>query len=135
MVVLDVLVALAVAVLVTALFMAVYGSAGPWPSFWVFFAVVLLASLAAGLWARPFGPALWGVHWAPFLVAGVLVALVIAAASPPRGARRRPPGRASAPVEVRTEDLGAERSTLAVGTFLWALVAILLIVVVIGALG
>jgi hypothetical protein len=36
---------------------------------------------------------------------------------------------------VQTQDLGAERSTLAVGTFLSALVAILLIVVVIDALG
>jgi peptidoglycan/LPS O-acetylase OafA/YrhL len=131
--VIDVLIAIGVAIVLTAIFVAVYGSTGPWPSFWIFFVIVLLAALAGGLWARPFGPAVWGVYWAPFLVFGLIIALVIAAAAPPRGRRGELPEEPG-PVGVRPADLGEERSALKLGAFLWGLVVLLLVVVIIGML-
>jgi len=86
---LDFLVALGVALLLTVIIAALFGTTGPWPYAWLAFLLILLVAWAAGTWARPVGPPLWGVYWMPFLVFGLIVALVIAAATPPDRARRR----------------------------------------------
>jgi hypothetical protein len=74
----DVLMALAVALLVTLIFSAVLRTRGPWASTLVFFVLVFLASWAGGLWITPFGPPLFGIYWLSFLVVGVLFALLLA---------------------------------------------------------
>jgi hypothetical protein len=91
----EFLIALAVALMLTAAF-AAFDATGPWAGFWVFFVLVLLVAWAAGVWVRPFGPAVWGIAWAPYLVFGLIAALIVAAAAP---ARRR--SRAAGPPPLR----------------------------------
>lgn len=129
----DLLFVLVVAMLLTFLFSAAFSWTGPWPGFAWFFVLILLTSWAAGLWVRPFGPPLFGVFWMPYLVFGLIAALLVAAASPPEGARRRP-GSAPRPPSERDEDVAAEGAAVAVGLFFWLLVLVLVTAVVIGYL-
>jgi uncharacterized membrane protein len=55
---------------------------------WLFL-LMLLATWAGGLWISPVGPAVEGVVWLPFAIAGVLVVLFLLAFMRPR----RPHGR------------------------------------------
>jgi hypothetical protein len=57
---------------------------GPWPAALGFLLLITLAAWAGGIWIPPFGPRLWGVALVPFLIAGILVALLLAALTPPR---------------------------------------------------
>lgn len=124
----EILFAIGIALVLTAIFSAAFGSTGPWPSFWVFFGIVLLVAWAAGLWARPFGPALWGVYWLPFVVFGLIAALVIAAATPP--SPDVPPDVPDRPLPAN--DVAATEASIAISVFVWILVAILLIAIVAG---
>ena len=50
-----------------------------------FFVLLLLGVWAGGAWLRAVGPPLAGVYWAGFVVVGLALALILAAASPSRG--------------------------------------------------
>lgn len=127
----EFLIAIVIALLVTVIFAYGLSWNGPWPSFWWFFLVILLASWAFGLWARPFGPAVFGVFWAPFLAFGLVVALLLAAAAPPD--RRGPPRAPDLPSE-HDEDVAAGGAVVALGVFFWIVVLVLLSAVVVGYL-
>lgn len=109
----DLLFALVVALLLTAIFSAGFRNRGPWGLWWVFLLVVFLAAWAGGVWLTPFGPPLLDVYWLPFLFVGLVVALLIAAAVPPEPRRPRAPVAAS---EVATEEAVA-----AFSIFFWVL--------------
>ncbi len=49
-----------------------------------FFLLLFPLILAASVWIGPRGPHLWGVSWAPIVITGILLALLIAAIIPPR---------------------------------------------------
>ncbi len=68
-----------VAVLLTAIFAAGFRIRGPWANAAAFFTILLLATWAGGIWHTPFGPPLWGVYWLPFLIVGLIFALMLAA--------------------------------------------------------
>jgi hypothetical protein len=72
-----------IALILTMIFVGGLRRGGPWASFLAFFIVIFLASWAGGLWMQPLGAALWGVYWLPFLLVGLIFALVIAAVSTP----------------------------------------------------
>ena len=50
-------------------------------SIFVILLILFLATWAGGIWLVPFGPRLWGVAWASFVVVGLVVALLMAALS------------------------------------------------------
>lgn len=83
---LDFLLAIVIALVFSVLFVLVMGRragpgrSGPLPFVWLFL-VLLMTAWAGGVWIGPMGPLLFGVAWLPFLLAGLLVALVIAAAT------------------------------------------------------
>lgn len=54
-----------------------------------FFLIVLMATWAGGVWLKPFGPAVDGVRWLPFLTIGIFFAFLIAFFGP----RKPPHGR------------------------------------------
>lgn len=89
--------------------------------FLFFFVILFLASWAGGLWLQPFGPAVWGVAWLPFVLVGIFVALLLAAAASPG---RYP--SATGPVE---RDAPAAAAALAFGVFFWLLVIGLLVAI------
>ena len=128
----DFLVALAVALLLTVIIAALFGSTGPWPYAWLAFLLILLVAWAAGTWARPIGPPLWGVYWMPFLVFGLVVALVIAAATPPDGGRRLSGEVPVSPEAAAREEGASDETAVAVGMGVWILFIVLLVALVLG---
>jgi len=82
MISLQLLVALVVASLVTVLFLlATRKQSRRTGLLWVFL-IIFPATLAGGIWARPFGPTLYGIHWLNFLVPGLVSALFLAVCIP-----------------------------------------------------
>lgn len=77
---LELVAALTVAAVLSALFaMATWKRGSRKGLFWLF-VILFLATWAGGVWMRPFGPVLWGIHWLSFLLIGGVVALILAAA-------------------------------------------------------
>lgn len=124
MVVVDFLFAFLVALLlsvamVTALGWGLPGRHTPWAEVLLLFFILFLATWAGGVWVRPVGPALWGVHWLGFLLAGLIIATVVAALTP-KGRAPRWAGWPSSQVASETQE---ERA--AFGVFLWLLLVVL----------
>lgn len=121
----DLLFALAVALLLTAIFAVLFRTTGPWSSFWIFLVVVFLAAWVGGLWVVPLGPPLFDVYWLPFLLVGLFFALLMAAAAPVVRAPRTP-REAAAEIEAERE------AATAFSVFFWILLVGLLIAVILG---
>jgi len=75
--------AMAIALILVLLFSLVFRYRGPWNSVLLFFVVVLMATWAGGVWLTPVGPAVGGFYWMPFLMAGLIVSLLLAATAIP----------------------------------------------------
>ena len=56
--------------------------------FW-FFLIILMITWAGGAWLMPFGPQLMGIHWLPFVLAGLAGAVVISFLAEGRYPRNR----------------------------------------------
>lgn len=124
----DLLFALIVALIFTAVFAGGLRRPGPWAGWWWFFVIVLLAGMIAALWVEPIGPPLWGVAtWLPILWLALLFALLLAAASqPPPPVQRRPPA-------VEGEE-AATAATVVIGAFFWLLLFGMIVAVTVGTL-
>jgi type VI protein secretion system component VasK len=85
-----------------------------------FFLMLFLVIWAAGVWIEPVGPIAWGVPWLTFLIIGVVLALILAAAVPPR----------ARPVEPPRETAEASAAALALGLFFYLAMVALVIVIV-----
>ena len=88
-----------------------------WVQFTGLFIIIFFVTWAAGIWIMPIGPAFWGTTWIPFLVAGIVVTLLLAALSFPF--RQTPVKSGEAEVENRLLNI-----------FFWFLLAILISVIV-----
>jgi hypothetical protein len=75
----EILFAIGIALVMTAIFAVLFRRTGPWASYLVFFAIIFLGAWAAGVWLAPLGPHIFGVYWIPFLVFGLIFALLLAA--------------------------------------------------------
>lgn len=132
MIVAELFVALAVALVLTVLFVGLAGwrrpgtsrRAGLWSAVLFFFLMVFAASWAGGVWVRPVGPDFWGVYWLSFVVVGLITALLLAAASTPLRFQQR---RAAPRSADQTEgELGqAASTTAAFGALFWVLLVLL----------
>lgn len=109
--IIDVFLALLVAFVLALIFSVGLRRPGPWGSFLWFFVVVFLGAMALGAWLEPVGPVAWGVAWIPLIFGALLIALLLAAATPPTYVRRVP---AEAPE--------TEAEVAAAGIFLWIFV-------------
>jgi hypothetical protein len=98
----DLMAALAVALLLTVVFAAGLGSSRLGPNWLIFFALVLLAAWAGGVWIPPVGPPVLGMYWVPFLFIGLVVAVLWAVTHGPRRVRPAAPPRPEAEEEVGT---------------------------------
>jgi hypothetical protein len=117
--------ALFFAALLTAAFFALFRTRGPWSSLVLFFLVVFLATWAGGAWLAPFGPALWETAFLPFLLVGLIFALLLAAAAPSE--------RPESTVElVDREEQRRETATAVtvLSVFFWVLIGALIVVIV-----
>ena len=122
----DFLFAAVFAVLLTLIFTTLFRRKGPWSRGMVFFLLVFLAAWAGGIWLLPFGPTLFGVSWLPFLLAGLFVALILAAALPPQMPEQ--PSEKTIELEKRSDAVEQKRFD----AFFFVLVGALLIAVILG---
>ena len=116
--------ALFVALLLSAAFVGGLRTKGPWTSLVLFFFVIFLASWAGGVWLHPFGPLLWGHQWLPFLLVGIIFAVLLAAAAPRE--------TSESTVElVDPQERRAERKVTltSLGVFFWVLIGALIVAV------
>ncbi|MFP4563184.1 MAG: hypothetical protein ACLFRY_07710 [Spirochaetia bacterium] len=124
----DFLFAAVFAVLLTLIFSTLFRRKGPWSRGLVFFLVVFLAGWAGGVWLLPFGPTLFGISWLPFLIAGLFVALILAAALPPQMPEQ--PSEKKIELEKGTDAVDQKRFD----AFFFILIGALLIAVILGYL-
>ncbi|TAK08219.1 MAG: hypothetical protein EPO39_04860 [Candidatus Manganitrophaceae bacterium] len=128
MILVDFLVALVTGLILTVIFWprlrksGLWANGAGWAEFLWFFLVVFLASWLGGIWAAPAGPPLWGIYWVPFLMAGFLFALLLAATAP----MRLPHVRRETPAEAREEPTLDERTFIVLNLFYWLLLLALL---------
>ena len=120
---LGILVTVLAAIIVSVLFYYVFKSTGPWESFWIFLLILVLAGLAAGLWITPVGPVIWGIAWVPTIMAIIIFALLLGAASPPRAKKAEQPGKYDEPAP-------RDRKAATIGALFWILLIFMLGVII-----
>jgi hypothetical protein len=98
----EVMTALAVAILLTAILAATLPVRRLWRGWLLFFGVVLLSAWAGGVWLPPVGPSVFGIAWMPFLFVGLVIGLLLAPSTRrrARAAQERVRGEAKVPVET-----------------------------------
>jgi hypothetical protein len=122
-------ISLILAVLLTGLYMLVTRGAGRRTGLIWLFLVIFLASWAGGVWLKPFGPTLWGIHWLAFLLVGLVVVLFFFIVIP----RRAPRGRHETLDMLERIEQEKELEEVAYFTlsiFFWILLAVLVIAII-----
>ncbi|MFP4547842.1 MAG: hypothetical protein ACLFQM_06895 [Fidelibacterota bacterium] len=109
---LELLIAILVAILLTAIFSR-FNRVGPWSGFLWFFLIIFLFSWAGGVWVEPYGPAIRDVYWLPFLFFGLMLAFLLAAVTPPR----KPRNVREAREELREQAAAEEAGVIALNVF------------------
>lgn len=127
----DFLVALFVALIIGGLFVWFTRRSGPVNGPAWLFLLILLATWAGGIWLKPFGPVVLGVHWFTFIIAGVIVVLLLSVS---RGFRTRPGPRGRHEtldmLERIEEDKARKRAAyLSLGVMFWFLLVVLVTVI------
>lgn len=79
-----------------------------------FFLILFLMTWAFGGWITPFGPPIWGIMWFPFVITGIVIALLLTAFIEPHSPRTRAE-------QVRREQ-GTRKTLLVLDAFLWVLI-------------
>ena len=120
----EILAVTLITLVLTALFFYGFRRTGPWGSFWTFLLIVFLSVLLADIWLTPMGPVWWGAAWIDLIFIGLLVALILAAASPTSGTRAT-----SVDTATKADYSGA---AIAVGIFFWLLVIFLVVAIAAG---
>jgi hypothetical protein len=120
---LQILLALAIAALLTGALTAGLGRRGPGPAagFLFFFVLLFLFTWAGGLWLVPAAGTSWA-RWITFPVVGLFVLLILAALIPPIPKRDVPPSPEA--------QVAAEETSLVMGVFFWILLLGLLAAVI-----
>ena len=126
----ELFVALLIALLVSALFGFALRRRIPRKGFFWFFLILFLATWAGGMWIGPFGPSFRGIFWLPFVLVAVLVGFFLAAIAP-----RRPPSSRIETLEMLEEIEKKRRleklTYISFGVFFWvALFALITVIIV-----
>lgn len=121
MIFVEMLFALAIALLFTVIFTALSRRARSRRRLIVFFFIIFFAAWAGGVWIAPVGPTLLGVYWLSFFIAGLIFALVMEAVS-----------ALSPPVQSSDVQKKEENIEIEMGTFFWVLFFAFIVLVVVG---
>lgn len=116
--------ALMTALGLSAVFIAGFRRRGPWDNLLLFFAVVFLGSWAGGIWFSPLGPPWGGVYWLPFLIVGLIFALLLAAVVSPF------PQDTTVQLLERGEKSPEKRKRMVLGVYFWLLVFALVVLII-----
>lgn len=129
----SVLVALAIAIVVTLMLVGLLGWRRPQAppdepvslSALFFVAILFLTTWAIGVWITPYGPLVWGVPWFALLLVALLVSLLVGVAAP----QSAQGGRSGS----RTTEVAEVVSAVGFGIMFWALVVVLVAVALFGS--
>ena len=125
----ELLVSLALALLLTGLYMLVARGSGRRTGLVWLFLIIFLATWAGGTWVRPFGPTLWGVNWLTFLLVGLVIVLFLFIALP----RKTPRGRRETLdmlERIETEKELEKVTYMTLSIFFWILLLVLIIAII-----
>ncbi|MFP4070593.1 MAG: hypothetical protein ACLFTB_00960 [Desulfovibrionales bacterium] len=122
---LHIIFALVIAVILGLIFATGFKRTGPWPGVIGFVLLIFLAAWAGGIWITPFGPSLWGVFIVPFFIAGLIFALLLAAATPFQSED------STVHFETREEHREREEERSMWGIFFWALIIAMAVVILV----
>lgn len=128
MILLHLLFAVFFAALIGGLLVGAFRARTPWAGFAIFFLVLVLATWAGGVWMTPMGGALWGVHWFPFLLTAIIVALLLAAATTAQG---EPADTTVEFVDEAKMERERRATAAAFGVFFWVLLLALAISIIV----
>jgi hypothetical protein len=121
----NILYLIGITLVITLVFTYFFRVRGPWGSFWTFFLVIFLVALATDIWVQPVGPYFRDVYWLPPLIVGIIIALILAAASPGKHDRKQVD-------QAGSEYRGDQVAFIALGIFFWFLIILLVILVATG---
>jgi hypothetical protein len=128
MLVIDFVIVLFIALLISFLLTGVLGR--QWPGqtgvrsfFIIFFLILLLATWAFGIWMRPFGPMFYGIYWLPFVIIGLIFGLLLASFFQQRQPRTRR--------EVLEQADAREEAKVVLGATFWTLLIVLVAVIIV----
>jgi hypothetical protein len=79
----------------TLVFTYLFKVRGPWGRGWAFLMILFLGMWAAAIWLTPVGPTIYNIYWVPQLFIGLLITLLLAAATPHSGGRTVVHGRSA----------------------------------------
>jgi len=122
----DLLFVLAIALLIASLFGAGGHRYAGGLDLLAFFLLVFFGTWALGAWFRPVGPAVMGGYWVPYLIAGVVIALLLMAGVVAAAAGHREQSLTHARDDVQA---GAAVAT-AFGLFFWVFLLAALVAIV-----
>lgn len=119
----DLIIALLVTFIWVTLFSILFRFRGPWRRMGWFVLIIFLATWAGGIWLTPVGPSVGGYYLLPFLMSGLFVSLLLAAAA------TIPASGEETTVELIDRNAQRRREQAvgtALGTFFWVLLGLLL---------
>jgi hypothetical protein len=122
-------ISLTLAVLLTALYKFMTRRAGRKKGLIWLFLTLFLAIWAAGLWLKPFGPILWGIHWLTFLLVGLIIVLfflIVIPKKPPRGRHET----LDMLERIEQKEKMEEATYITLNIFFWILLALLVTVII-----
>jgi len=130
MFILELLIAVCISLILSALFVLATRRGGRKTGLLWLFLVLFLATWAGGVWLKPFGPTVWGIHWLSFLFAGLFVLAILAIAAPGRAPRGRRETLDMLERVARERELD-QLTYLTLSAFFWILLAALTIAIII----
>lgn len=96
---------------------------------WLFL-VIFLATWAGGIWMKPWGPVMWGIHWLTFLLVGLILALILLVSAP-----QRPPRGRHETLDmlerIEHEKEMEEVAYFTLNTFFWFLLFVLIVAILV----
>lgn len=122
---------LIVAIVFTVIVVAL-GRRGPWGSAWTFFLVVFLSLWIVSIYMKALGPVYFGVAWLPLLIAGTLLALLLAAAIPDANHWRDRSLRERTQTEADITGATSILPRTGASRFFWILILLMIMAIIIG---
>lgn len=129
MFILEVIFAACISLLLSGLFVLVTRNRSGKTGSLRLFLIIFLATWAGGIWLKPFGPSLWGIHWLGFLIAGLFVSIILVITTPNRAPKGRRETLDILEKVARNRELD-QITYLTLGVFFWILLAFLIIAII-----
>ena len=117
--------ALLISLLLTLISVFLIRRKGPWGSAWTFFLVIFLTLWLVSIYVAPVGPIYIGIAWAPLLIAGILLTILLIASMPNANDWRDENIKPTSETKIET----VKRP---VSKFFWILIVLLAMAIMIG---